>query len=30
MHLHIAYDAEMYKAPEGVGFSEMIKSIAYR
>lgn len=30
MHLYIAYDAEMYKAPDGVGFSAMIKSIAYR
>ena len=30
MHLHIAYDAEMYKPPDGDGFSAMIKSIAYR
>jgi hypothetical protein len=30
MHLHMASDAEMYKAPDGVGFSAMIKSIAYR
>jgi hypothetical protein len=30
MHLHIASDAEMYKPPDGDGFSAMIKSIAYR
>lgn len=30
MHLHLASDKEMYKPPDGAGFSEMIKSIAYR
>jgi hypothetical protein len=30
MHLHIASSAEMYKPPDGDGFSAMIKSVAYR